>query len=82
MNHFSTAKKYVTHISSLCGIQATPSLSLYCAGKAARDMFHKVLALESVSLQLILEPPISHIPSSQNQTLFKLNLGENIVVET
>ncbi|CAB4034153.1 sepiapterin reductase-like, partial [Paramuricea clavata] len=47
INHFSAAKNYVIHISSLCGIQPTPSLSLYCTGKAAKDMFHQVLALES-----------------------------------
>ena len=32
----------VVNISSLCGIEPFTSLSLYCSGKAARDMFFKV----------------------------------------
>jgi len=36
----------VINISSLCGIQAFPTLGHYCSVKAARDMFFKVLAAE------------------------------------
>ncbi len=36
----------IVNISSLCAIDPFPTMSLYCAGKAARDMFHAVLAKE------------------------------------
>ena len=36
----------VVNISSLCAIDPFATMSLYCAGKAARDMFHAVLAKE------------------------------------
>lgn len=35
-------RKTVVNISSLCGVEPFASLALYCAGKAARDMFFKV----------------------------------------
>lgn len=35
------------NISSLCAVQAFDSWGVYCAGKAARDMFYKVLAAEN-----------------------------------
>jgi sepiapterin reductase len=36
----------IVNISSLCAIDPFPTMALYCAGKAARDMFHAVLAKE------------------------------------
>ena len=36
----------VVNMSSLCGIQPFKTMGVYCAGKAARDMFHSVLAQE------------------------------------
>lgn len=36
----------IVNISSLCAIDPFPTMSLYCTGKAARDMFHAVLAKE------------------------------------
>jgi sepiapterin reductase len=36
----------IVNISSLCAIEPFPTMSVYCAGKAARDMFHMVLAKE------------------------------------
>jgi sepiapterin reductase len=36
----------VVNVSSLTAIMAAPAMSLYCAGKSARDMFHLVLAEE------------------------------------
>lgn len=35
-------RKTVVNMSSLCGVQPFASLSLYCTGKAARDMFFQV----------------------------------------
>jgi sepiapterin reductase len=38
----------VVNISSICGgVDPYASLSVYCAGKAARDMFHRTLAAEN-----------------------------------
>lgn len=45
----SIAKKTlvrIANISSLCAIEPFPTMSIYCAGKAGRDMFHSVLAKE------------------------------------
>ena len=39
-------KIYVVQISSLAAIQEIKSWGMYCIGKAARDMFMRVLALE------------------------------------
>ena len=39
----------IVNISSLCAIEPFPTMSLYCTGKAARDMFHAVLAKEQTS---------------------------------
>lgn len=36
----------IVNISSLCAIEPFPTMAVYCAGKAARDMFHAVLAKE------------------------------------
>lgn len=49
LRHFSGAqRKTVVNMSSLCGVQPFASLSLYCSGKAARDMFFKVNGLLSI----------------------------------
>merc|ERR1740124_1197424 len=42
----------VVNISSLCAVEPFETMGTYCAGKAARDMFHAVLAKE---LELELE---------------------------
>lgn len=39
----------VVNVSSKCATEPYPTWSLYCAGKAARDMFHRVLAVENMS---------------------------------
>jgi sepiapterin reductase len=44
--HGSAATSHVVNVSSLCAIKAFSSQSLYCAGKAARDMLHAVVAEE------------------------------------
>jgi sepiapterin reductase len=36
----------IVNMSSACAIEPFPTVSLYCAAKAARDMFHAVLAKE------------------------------------
>ena len=39
-------KTIIVNVSSLAAIQPFESWGVYCAGKAARDMFYKVLAKE------------------------------------
>uniref|UniRef100_A0A1I8NE05 Sepiapterin reductase n=1 Tax=Musca domestica TaxID=7370 RepID=A0A1I8NE05_MUSDO len=43
---FSKIPKLVINITSLCGIEPFASMSYYCSGKAAREMYFKVLAVE------------------------------------
>jgi len=45
-NPKTTTKSTVVNISSLCAIQPFETMGAYCAGKAARDMFHAVMAKE------------------------------------
>ena len=39
----------IVNISSICAIEPFPTMSIYCAGKSARDMYHSVLAKENYS---------------------------------
>ena len=41
----------IVNISSLCAVKAYKSMAVYCAGKAARDMFHAVMASEYEQFQ-------------------------------
>mmetsp|Transcript_24730 Transcript_24730/g.38858 ORF Transcript_24730/g.38858 Transcript_24730/m.38858 type:complete len:303 (-) Transcript_24730:2321-3229(-) len=59
----------VVNISSLCAIDPFPTMSLYCAGKAARDMFHSVLAKEQTPPQIDGE---GTAPSTSNPARFKV----------
>ena len=36
----------VVNMSSLCAISSFPTMAVYCAGKAYRDMYHQTMALE------------------------------------
>ncbi|NWS88621.1 SPRE reductase, partial [Toxostoma redivivum] len=47
----------VVNISSLCALEPFPSWALYCAGKAARDMMFRVLALEEPGLRVLNYAP-------------------------
>ncbi|XP_005061895.1 PREDICTED: sepiapterin reductase, partial [Ficedula albicollis] len=47
----------VVNISSLCAREPFPSWALYCAGKAARDMMFRVLALEEPQLRVLSYAP-------------------------
>lgn len=43
---FAFIPKVVVNLSSKCGIEPFSSMSFYCSGKAARNMYFKVLAVE------------------------------------
>ena len=47
----------LVNISSLCAVQPFPTMATYCAGKAARDMFHVTLANENPALQVLNYAP-------------------------
>lgn len=53
----NTKNRFLVNISSLAGIQAFKCLSSYCTGKAARDMFFKVLAIEEPSIRVLNYAP-------------------------
>ena len=53
----SSTKKTVVNISSLAAIQPMPYTSLYCIGKAARDMSHKILACENENVRALNYAP-------------------------
>eukprot|EP00112_Aurelia_sp_Birch-Aquarium-sp1_P011126 Seg2346.9 transcript_id=Seg2346.9/GoldUCD/mRNA.D3Y31 product="Sepiapterin reductase" protein_id=Seg2346.9/GoldUCD/D3Y31 len=57
MNTFKTTKKIVLNISSLCAVQEMPYMSLYCTGKAARDMLFKCLACENEDTRVLNYSP-------------------------
>ncbi|XP_072471616.1 sepiapterin reductase-like [Notamacropus eugenii] len=50
-------KRTVVNISSLCAVKPFKSWSLYCAGKAARNMMFKVLAEEEPSVRVLNYAP-------------------------
>ncbi|XP_060085854.1 sepiapterin reductase-like [Ylistrum balloti] len=49
--------RVVVNMTSGASKQPTPSLHLYCAGKAARDMFFKVLDKEEPSIRILTYAP-------------------------
>lgn len=43
----------IVNISSLCAISPFKTMAMYCAGKSAREMWHKILALEEEDTTLL-----------------------------
>jgi len=52
-----TAEKCIVNITSLFGIEPCKSLGYYCIGKASREMYFRVLALENPSLNILSYSP-------------------------
>ncbi|XP_022086551.1 sepiapterin reductase-like [Acanthaster planci] len=50
-------RRSMISISTLCAIEPTKSLSLYCTSKAARDMFTKTLAVEEPDVRVLNYAP-------------------------
>lgn len=48
-NYTAANQLIIVNVSTLAAIQAFPSFGIYCMAKAAREMFHKVLAEEQKS---------------------------------
>ncbi|EDO46442.1 predicted protein [Nematostella vectensis] len=57
VNEFKSTKRYIANISSLMAIQAWKGFSLYCVGKASRDMAHSVLATEEDDVRILNYAP-------------------------
>ncbi|XP_060083852.1 sepiapterin reductase-like [Ylistrum balloti] len=53
----STKSRVVVNMTSSGTSTPVPSMHLYCAGKAARDMFMRVLAIENPSLRILTFAP-------------------------
>lgn len=51
------AEKCIVNITSLFGIEPCKSLGYYCVGKASREMYFRVLALENPTLNIISYSP-------------------------
>lgn len=56
-NEVANTKKVVINISSLLGIEPTKSTCYYCTGKAAREMFFKVFAVENPEVNVLNYSP-------------------------
>lgn len=47
----------VVNISSMCAVKPTPTMALYCATSAAREIYHKTLALDHPSARILNYAP-------------------------
>lgn len=51
---FAGLEKVVVNVTSLCALEPFVSMSYYCSGKAAREMYFRVLALEEADTNTII----------------------------
>ena len=49
LGHENLKKLHLVNISTLCAIEPFETMAIYCAAKAAREMYHKVLAKENAT---------------------------------
>lgn len=49
LQEFPNPGTTVVNVSSMCAVKPTPSMALYCATAAAREMFHMVLAMDTTT---------------------------------
>lgn len=54
---FNSGQRCVLNITSLCAIKPFKSMGYYCVGKAAREMYFKVLTDENPSLDILNYSP-------------------------
>lgn len=52
-----TTEKCIVNITSLLGIEPFKSVGYYCVGKASREMYFRVLALENPTLNVLSYSP-------------------------
>lgn len=51
------SEKCIVNITSLLGIEPFKSVGYYCVGKASREMYFRVLALENPALNILNYSP-------------------------
>lgn len=54
---FNSGQQCILNITSLCAVKPFKSMGYYCVGKAAREMYFKVLAEEKPSLDILNYSP-------------------------
>lgn len=52
-----TTERCIVNITSLLGIEPFKSVGYYCVGKASREMYFRVLALENPNLNILNYSP-------------------------
>lgn len=57
INIFKSIKKLIVNITSKCGIVPYKSMTFYCSGKAAREMYFRVLAEEEEDIIVLNYSP-------------------------
>ncbi|XP_046742674.1 sepiapterin reductase-like isoform X2 [Diprion similis] len=73
-NKETKVTRLVVNITSLCGIQPCKSLAYYCTGKAAREMFFKVFAIENPQVNVLNYSPGP--VETDMQEVLRNNLGD------
>lgn len=53
----SVATRLIINVTSLCAVEPMKSMAYYCTGKAAREMFFRVLALENPTVTVLNYSP-------------------------
>lgn len=66
-----TSEKCIVNITSLLGIEPYKSLGYYCVGKASREMYFRVLALENPTLNILSYSP-GKLVSQEKVYIFKI----------
>lgn len=76
------AERCIVNITSLFGIEPCKSVGYYCVGKASREMYFRVLALENPNLNILsYAPGIIFVNKPNNlfkQVTIFLNFRSNI----
>jgi len=57
LRRFPSGHRCVLNITSLCALQPFKSMGYYCVGKAAREMYFRVLAKENAELNVLSYSP-------------------------
>lgn len=88
-NDKENGRLFLVQITSLAATLPTPSWSLYCTGKAARDMLHKVIASEEPEARVLSYAPgpvdtamLQHMVkhSASSQTVKMMNGCQKVCV--
>ncbi|XP_037928867.1 sepiapterin reductase-like [Teleopsis dalmanni] len=75
---FIGVPKLVVNLSSKCGIEPFASMSFYCSGKAARDMYFRVLAVEETKDSIVLNYAPGAIDTDMTELVQKETINEDL----